>query len=127
MGLKSIAMIGLAMLTGLAALGCDQEEAKVLKDMKGAWETSTPAGGVEKVSFDVQTVTYGPGSEDAYTCPYRVNAYHEKEAYVEVRIKCKQRTGADAWIDYRLDFQPDRQSFTLKLDKRDLGTYRRAS
>lgn len=121
--------VGLACLSvgwSLIGLGCQRTESKVLMDLRGVWETTAPSGDLERIHFDVQTVTYAHGTERAFTCPYRVNAYHEKESLIELRIKCKQRTGADEWIDYRLEFQPGRRAFTLLLDDRELGTFRRS-
>lgn len=111
---------------GLFGLGCDRPESQILGALQGDWETRDATGQPERVHFDVQTVTYAHGTNDAFTCPYRVNAYHELESLIELRIKCKQRSGADAWIDYRLEFQPDRRTFTLVMDKRTMGTFRRA-
>ena len=56
-------------------------------------------------------------------CPYRVTSFHVEERTVDLRLRCRRRTGADAWVPYHLRLNEDLAEFQLYLEGRNVGTY----
>lgn len=113
-----------ALLTLLACIqGCEVEDDEFADVLNGGWTTEGPDGEVDRVVFDGEEVTFGQGTEDAYSCPYRVTSFSSKTRSLGVILTCKKRTGAVLPVAYQMQFRESKAAFSMFLEGRNVGEY----
>ena len=105
--------------------GCNPDKAKVVSALEATWTTIDPTGQPELVKFDGANVIYAYGTDGEYRCPYGLRSFHEERGVIELKIRCKRRIGADDWVNYSLQFEPDQRKFVMSVEGQPAGVYTR--
>ncbi len=109
----------LVLLALFSAGACKKGEAEIVEALRGTWSVTDVLGQTETVRFDEDRIVWGYGTETQYDGPYRVASHQLGEVEgkmirkVEIRLRCKRRTGTDDWIRYRLLFREDLNEFEM--------------
>ncbi len=111
--------------TLVVGAACNPDKAKVISALEATWTTNDPTGQPERVQFDGANVTYAYETDAQYACPYRLRSYHEERNVLEIKIRCKQRIGADAWVNYSLQFEPDHSKFVAIVEGQPAAVFTR--
>jgi hypothetical protein len=115
----------IALLMMLACVqGCDVPEDDFAEALNGEWTTTTANGEVERVVFGEEEVTFGHGTDDAYSCPYRLSFFSSKTRTIGITLTCKGRTGTVLPVAYRMQFEESKAAFSLLLEGRNVGEYK---
>lgn len=114
------------LIFGIALVGqaCEQEESEFAQSLQREWSVASPDGSEERVLFEAEQITYFYNTDKQYTCPYRMMSFSEKARKITILSRCKQRTGSNSDVEYNLMFEEDQQSFSLLLEKRNVGIYK---
>ncbi len=89
------------------------EEHPIVDALRQTWAVTDVAGQTELVTFEELDVRWRVGTEEEYTCPYRLSSYHDEGGTIALRMNSKKRTGTDAWVEYELTFSEDRSEFRM--------------
>ncbi len=109
-------LLGCLLLIMTWACGGTQGPA-IIKALNGDWTTTNILGEVETVRFVENRILWHYGTENQYECPYQVCYYHETERYVCLGLWSERRTGADTWIEHRLQLNESFDEFIMAHGK----------
>ena len=103
----------LVLLTILSAGACKEGDGEIIEALRGDWTTTDVLERVEVVRFEKDRILWRYGTESQYECPWRPISHHPEGRKLDLRLRCKRRTGSDQWIVHRLLFNEDLSRFTM--------------
>lgn len=114
------------LVIALAALACEIEESDFVDSLYQEWTLTGADGATERVLFEPNKVTWNYQTDKAYSCPYRVTSFFEKQRTIDINLQCRQRTGTVSPVGYQLKLSEEGDTFSLLLQGRSIGVYQQA-
>ncbi|TAH19525.1 MAG: hypothetical protein EAZ08_08535 [Cytophagales bacterium] len=118
--MKNRIRIYLGIITMIFFISCSlsKPQKQQLEDISGQWEETWGAGEPTNVDYaDVYIITTNTQNKPTITCPKRKNYVFEqitfdgKKIITHLVIKDLKYGAGDAWVDYTLEMQEDKNSF----------------